>query len=106
MTNTKQLTNQELLSEWAFQFTDEMINKNLIPHLNDLLNDKGFITLLRLWKKERDLYEQFRKYDVKNFIENKIEFPELSKELKLKSYSNEVFEYSNILLTIVMHYGE
>lgn len=107
MENQKQQNEvRELLIEWACQFTDKCINEDILPIASELINDTAFITLLKLWKKEKNSYERFRNGDVRRSIESKLDFPKLNEDLKLASYHNEVFKYNDALLTIVMHWGD
>ena len=59
-----------------------------------------------MWKKEKDAYERFRNRDVELWFEQKLKFPNLNKNVEFKSFNNDVFNYSNTLQSIVMHWGD
>ena len=95
---------KQLLIDWCMQFTDKVINEDIAPIINDLLNDKAFITLLKKWGKEKAFYERFRRGDIDIFITGKKEMPKIYEKTQLHSYSNDVFQLNNALLTIVTNW--
>ena len=96
----------QLLSEWCMKFTDEFINDHVTPIVDELIRDKAFMTLLKLWKKDITFYEQIRGREIRSLFDSKIELPNMSNDLKLKSYSNSVFAYNDALMSIVMKWNE
>ena len=105
----KKMEKQEilkLLAEWCMQYTDKFINEDVAPNIEELINDKAFTTLLAKWKLEKKWYDTFRLQNINSFFDSKVELPVLSKDLKLKEYSNRYFQFNDALFTIVMSWNK
>lgn len=98
--------NLELLTKWCLQYTDEMVNENVAPIVNELISDKAFITLLKQWDKEHENYIKYRSFSIEEYFEGKILLSEVTKKLPLRSYHNSVYDYNDALLTIVHNWNK
>ena len=95
----------KLLAEWCMQYTDKFINEDVAPNIEELINDKAFTTLLAKWKLEKKWYDTIRLQNINYFFDSKVELSALSKNLKLKEYSNMLAHTEDIcIFTSMMLY--